>query len=67
MSTRVVDLKCRILVMISGLKEIDPPSADSVDKPVFLRDPSGPAPRQNMPERFRFADSAERIVEHGLH
>lgn len=47
--------------MVSGLKEINTAGTHRVDQPMFLTDPARPGPREDVPQRFRFTDSLERI------
>jgi hypothetical protein len=48
-------------VVIPSLKKIDAICAHRVDEPMFFGDPTGPCPRQNVLQRFRFPDALEGI------
>ena len=54
-------------ILIACLKEVDPIVGHTVDKPVFLRDPSQPAALEHIPKWLRFRDILKRITHRCLH
>jgi len=53
--------------MIAGLKELDAGLVDAVDESMLGGDSAGPAAGYGVFERFRFADTLERIAKNRVH
>jgi hypothetical protein len=50
----------------SSLQEIDGCITDTIDQPVFLRNPPGPTAREQISERLGLACSSEGVAHHCL-
>lgn len=54
------------LVMIAGLKEVNPIAVDEINQPMFLCNAAGPRSRGQVFQWLRFADTRKWIAHNGL-
>lgn len=60
-------LRTGVSVVVVALKKLDPIGLHQVDASMLLGDAARPDITAQVAQRFRLADAAEGIAEHGLH